>query len=73
MLNPRHLNLNLLRITRSFIMDRDNMDWDLEVGIHWPHHRLAIGWDIIHADEKYDYETYILYLAIFTITLNIYN
>ena len=49
------------------------MDWDLEIAIHWPHHRFAIGWDIIHADEKYDYETYILYLSIFTITLNIYN
>ena len=49
------------------------MDWDLEIGIHWPHHRFAIGWDIIHADEKYNYETYNLYLAIFTLTLNIYN
>ena len=73
MLNLRHLNLNLLRITRSFIMGKDNMDWDLEISIYWPHAKFCIGWEIILADKKYNYDTYKLHLGILTITLNINN
>ena len=29
----------------------------LEISLHWPHDRFAFGWDILQADEKYDYAT----------------
>lgn len=54
-------------------MDRDNMDWELTFDFYWPHDRFTIGWDILHADEIYNYSTYILYLGILTITLDINN
>ena len=69
----RHLNLTLPRIIRRFIMDRDNMDWEIELAFHWPHNRLAIGWDILYADNAYNYNSYILYLGISTITFNIWK
>ena len=47
------------------------MDWDLEIAFHWPHDRLALGWDIIKPDEKYNYWTFKVYLFVVTITLNI--
>jgi hypothetical protein len=72
-LKLRHLKLKLLRITRSFIKDRDKMDWELTFAIYWPHDRFAVGWDILHADETYNYNTYILYLGILTITLDVNN
>ena len=49
------------------------MDWELTFALYWPHDRFAIGWDILHADEKYNYNTYILYLGILTITLDVTN
>ena len=54
-------------------MDRDNMDWEIELAFHWPHNRLAIGWDILYADNAYNYNSYILYLGISTITFNIWK
>jgi hypothetical protein len=48
------------------------MEWELEIMLHWPHDRFAIGWDIIHPDEQYDYTTCNVYLGILTLTLNIY-
>lgn len=49
------------------------MNWELRIAMHWPHHRFAIGWDILHPDEKYEYSTFILYLFIVTFTLDVYN
>ena len=48
------------------------MNWEIMLDIYWPHDRFSIGWDIIHSDDKYNYSSYILYLGIFTITLDIY-
>lgn len=42
----------------------------LEISLHWPHDRFAFGWDILQADEKYDYATINFYLGIITITYN---
>lgn len=42
----------------------------LEIGLHWPHDRFAIGWDIMQPDDEYDYFTLRLYLGIMTITFN---
>ena len=30
-------------------------DWQLEIAFHWPHDRLALGWDIMRPDGDYDY------------------
>ena len=47
------------------------IDWELEIGFHWPHNRLAIGWEVLHPDEKFDYTSHVLFLGFITITLDI--
>ncbi len=47
------------------------IDWELEIGFHWPHDRLAIGWEVLYPDEKFDYTSYVLFLGFITITLDI--
>ena len=42
----------------------------IEIAIHWPHDRFALGWDILPVDEKYDYATCNIYLGFITITYN---
>ena len=46
-------------------------DWQLEIAFHWPHDRLALGWDIMRPDGDYDYYTVKLYLFFVTFTLDI--
>ncbi len=46
------------------------MDWQLEIAFHWPHNRLALGWEFIDEDETYDYRTLKVYLLIVTFTLD---
>lgn len=46
------------------------MDWKLEMALHWPHDRFALGWDIIYPTEEFNYTTVKLYLVILTITLD---
>ena len=46
-------------------------NWRLEIAFHWPHDRLALGWDFMIADEEYDYTTIKLYLFITTLTLDL--
>lgn len=58
--------------TSSYNKDEEQME-DIpliEIVFHWPHDRLALGWDWIRPDEKYDYTTVRLYLLITTITIN---
>jgi len=43
----------------------------MTVAFHWPHDRLALGWDHMSPDEDYNYRTIRLYLLITTITINI--
>lgn len=43
---------------------------ELELHFHWPHDRLAIGFETIRPDESFDFFTLKLYLTIFTITIN---
>jgi len=45
-------------------------DWQLEIAFHWPHNRLALGWEYISEDEEYDYRTLKVYLFIATCTLD---
>ena len=28
------------------------MDWHLEIAFHWPHDRMALGWECIKPDEE---------------------
>ncbi len=46
-------------------------EWQLEIAFHWPHDRLALGWEIMRPDEKYNYSTIKVYLGIVTLTLDI--
>lgn len=46
-------------------------DWQLEVALHWPHDRLALGWDYMRPNEEFNYTTIKLYLFIITLTLDI--
>lgn len=46
-------------------------NWQLEVALHWPHDRLALGWDYMRPNEEFNYTTIKLYLFIITLTLDI--
>jgi len=50
--------------------DYDIDDMSLEIAFHWPHQRLALGWEIMNPDEKYSYTTIRLYLLVVTLTLD---
>lgn len=43
---------------------------DIELHFHWPHDRLAIGFEHMAPDDEYKYRTIRFYLAILTITIN---
>lgn len=45
-------------------------DWTLEIAFHWPHNRLALGWETIMPDEEYNYSTIKVYLLFVTFTLD---
>jgi hypothetical protein len=47
------------------------MNWQLEIAFHWPHDRLAVGWDYMRPNEDYNYTTIKLYLFVVTLTLDI--
>jgi|TARA_B110000977_G_scaffold199612_1_gene287500 hypothetical protein len=46
-------------------------NWALEIAFHWPHDRLALGWEFMRPDGEYDYTTVKLYLFFVTFTLDI--
>ena len=46
------------------------MDWSLEIAFHWPHNRLALGWEYIGEDETCEYKTLKVYLLVVTFTLD---
>jgi hypothetical protein len=47
------------------------MNWQLEIAFHWPHDRLAVGWDYMRPNEDYNYTTIKLYLFVVTLTLDV--
>jgi hypothetical protein len=47
------------------------MNWQLEIAFHWPHDRLALGWDYMRPTEEFNYTTVKLYLMVMTLTLDI--
>jgi hypothetical protein len=46
------------------------MNWTLQIALHYPHDRFALGWDFIDRDEENDYRTINVYLFIATFTLD---
>jgi len=49
------------------------MKWQLLFHLHWPHDRLAIGWEYIGPNEHEEIYTFNLYWTIITTTLDIYS
>ena len=45
-------------------------DWVLEIQFHWPHQRLALGWEMMEPNENFSYTTIRLYLFVITLTLD---
>jgi hypothetical protein len=46
------------------------MDWQLIISLHYPHDRFALGFETLHADEEYEYNTFRLYLLFCTLDFN---
>lgn len=45
------------------------MDWQLIIKFYWPHHLFKVGWEILYADDVYNYTSIKLYLFIVSIEL----
>ena len=59
------------RLLKRLLKEKNNMgDWTLEIAFHWPHNRLALGWETIMPDEEYNYSTIKVYLLFVTLTLD---
>jgi hypothetical protein len=51
-------------------MEDYDTHWQLSIGFHWPHQRLALGWEVINPSEEFNYTTITLYLFVITISLD---
>ena len=49
------------------------MTWSIDITFHYPHDRLALGWEYIAPDDTARYNTITLYLFIATIDFNYEN
>ena len=49
------------------------MNWELDIAAHWPHDRIAIGWEYIGPLEDEKITSYRVYLLIFTMTLHLHD
>lgn len=49
------------------------MNWTLELIFHWPHDRLAIGFEALRATEEVPWTTYQVFLFILTLRINIFE
>jgi hypothetical protein len=47
------------------------MGWTLTFSLHWPHDRFALGWEYIRPTEDEPLDSYILFLLILTISLDL--
>lgn len=57
----------MLRLLQSVKMRK----WHLSIKLHWPHDRFALGTEYIGPDETFNGFTYIFYLFIITLELDI--
>jgi len=46
------------------------MDWELEIALHYPHHKFMLGWEVLNPTEEFNYTTIRLSLFIVTFTLD---
>ena len=46
------------------------MDWQLVISLHYSHDRFALGFETLHPDEEYKYNTFRLYLLFCTLDFN---
>jgi len=46
------------------------MNWTVELIAHWPHDRLAIGFESMRATEEVPWNTFQLFLGILTVRIN---
>jgi hypothetical protein len=46
-------------------------DWDLMLSLHWPHDRLALGWEYLRPTPNDKWHTIQIFLFMATFTLNI--
>jgi len=49
------------------------MNWQLDIALHWPHDRCALGWEYIAPNEKEQMNTFTLYLFICTLSLHVFD
>jgi hypothetical protein len=47
--------------------------WQLEVNLHWPHNRFALGWEYIEPIKTENFSTYTLYLFIMTVQFHVFH
>lgn len=47
------------------------MDWSVLLIAHWPHDRFAFGFEGLYANEEIPFDTYQIFLGIFTIRIDI--
>jgi len=46
------------------------MSYSIELIFHWPHDRLALGWESMRATEDVPFNTFQLFLGIMTLRIN---
>ena len=46
------------------------MDWELEIALHYPHHKFMLGWEVLQPDMEFNYTTLKISLFIVTFTLD---
>ena len=48
----------------------NSLNYQINIKFHYPHDRLALGWEYIAPNEEYQYSTITLYLLIITLDFN---
>ena len=46
-------------------------DWSVDISLHWPHNRCALGWQYLAPTDVVHWYTAELFLFVVTITINI--
>jgi hypothetical protein len=46
------------------------MDWELEIALHYPHHKFMLGWEVLQPTGEFNYTTIKISLLIVTFTLD---
>jgi len=49
------------------------MNWNLTITLHWPHDRLAIGWEVMHPVDEVPWTTIQVFLGIVTVRVDLFQ